>query len=73
MTQLIFSLVENLPPITVIDGGSQNRCFIDVNDGIESLYRIIENRNHICVMVELLILVIRIIKQLFVSWITFIR
>ena len=32
----------------MIDGGSQKRCFTDVSEGIECLYRIIENSNGVC-------------------------
>ncbi len=35
-------------PIQLIDGGSQKRCFTDVKDGVEALYRIIENKDDIC-------------------------
>jgi UDP-4-amino-4-deoxy-L-arabinose formyltransferase/UDP-glucuronic acid dehydrogenase (UDP-4-keto-hexauronic acid decarboxylating) len=47
ITQLILNLVEGTP-IQLIDGGRQKRCFTDVDDGIEGLFRIIENRNGIC-------------------------
>jgi UDP-4-amino-4-deoxy-L-arabinose formyltransferase/UDP-glucuronic acid dehydrogenase (UDP-4-keto-hexauronic acid decarboxylating) len=47
ITQLILNLVEGTP-IQLIDGGRQKRCFTDVIDGVECLYRIIENRNGIC-------------------------
>ena len=29
-------------------GGQQKRCFTDVSDGVEGLYRIIENENGVC-------------------------
>jgi UDP-4-amino-4-deoxy-L-arabinose formyltransferase/UDP-glucuronic acid dehydrogenase (UDP-4-keto-hexauronic acid decarboxylating) len=35
-------------PILLIDGGKQKRCFTDVSDGIEALYKIIENKDGIC-------------------------
>jgi UDP-4-amino-4-deoxy-L-arabinose formyltransferase/UDP-glucuronic acid dehydrogenase (UDP-4-keto-hexauronic acid decarboxylating) len=35
-------------PITLVDGGEQRRCFTDVLDGVEALYRIIENRDGRC-------------------------
>lgn len=35
-------------PIQLIDGGQQKRCFTDVSDGIECLFRIIENKDGIC-------------------------
>ncbi|MDD5323972.1 MAG: bifunctional UDP-4-amino-4-deoxy-L-arabinose formyltransferase/UDP-glucuronic acid oxidase ArnA [Polaromonas sp.] len=47
ITQLILHLVEGTP-IRLVDGGAQKRCFTDVNDGIEALARIIENRDGRC-------------------------
>ncbi|WP_058910452.1 bifunctional UDP-4-amino-4-deoxy-L-arabinose formyltransferase/UDP-glucuronic acid oxidase ArnA [Entomohabitans teleogrylli] len=47
ITQLILNLVEG-SPIKLIDGGSQKRCFTDISDGIEALFRIIENKNGQC-------------------------
>ncbi len=47
ITQLILNLVEG-SPIKLVDGGEQKRCFTDINDGIEALYRIIENRDGQC-------------------------
>jgi UDP-4-amino-4-deoxy-L-arabinose formyltransferase / UDP-glucuronic acid dehydrogenase (UDP-4-keto-hexauronic acid decarboxylating) len=47
ITQLILNLVEGTP-IQLIDGGNQKRCFTDVSDGVEALYRIIENKDEIC-------------------------
>jgi UDP-4-amino-4-deoxy-L-arabinose formyltransferase/UDP-glucuronic acid dehydrogenase (UDP-4-keto-hexauronic acid decarboxylating) len=47
ITQLILNLVEGTP-ILLIDGGKQKRCFTDVSDGIEALYRIIENKDDVC-------------------------
>jgi UDP-4-amino-4-deoxy-L-arabinose formyltransferase/UDP-glucuronic acid dehydrogenase (UDP-4-keto-hexauronic acid decarboxylating) len=47
ITQLILNLVEG-SPIQLVDGGAQRRCFTDVSDGIECLYRIIENAGHAC-------------------------
>jgi len=47
ITQLILNLVEGTP-IQFIDGGQQKRCFTDVSDGIECLYRIIENKGGAC-------------------------
>ena len=43
ITQLILNLVEGTP-IKLVDGGAQKRCFTDIVDGIEALFRIIENR-----------------------------
>jgi UDP-4-amino-4-deoxy-L-arabinose formyltransferase / UDP-glucuronic acid dehydrogenase (UDP-4-keto-hexauronic acid decarboxylating) len=47
ITQLILNLVEGTP-IQLIDGGLQKRCFTDVSDGIEALFRIIENKKDNC-------------------------
>jgi UDP-4-amino-4-deoxy-L-arabinose formyltransferase/UDP-glucuronic acid dehydrogenase (UDP-4-keto-hexauronic acid decarboxylating) len=47
ITQLILNLVEGAP-ILLIDGGDQKRCFTDVIDGVECLFRIIENRGGVC-------------------------
>ena len=47
ITQLILNLVEGTP-MKLIDGGAQKRCFTDVEDGIEALFRIIENRGGRC-------------------------
>jgi UDP-4-amino-4-deoxy-L-arabinose formyltransferase/UDP-glucuronic acid dehydrogenase (UDP-4-keto-hexauronic acid decarboxylating) len=47
ITQLILNLVEGTP-IQLIDSGNQKRCFTDVSDGVECLYRIIENRKRAC-------------------------
>ncbi|MBU2499496.1 MAG: bifunctional UDP-4-amino-4-deoxy-L-arabinose formyltransferase/UDP-glucuronic acid oxidase ArnA [Proteobacteria bacterium] len=47
ITQLILNLVEG-SPIQLVDGGTQKRCFTDVLDGVEGLFRIIENRGNLC-------------------------
>ncbi len=47
ITQLILNLVQG-NPIQLIDGGLQKRCFTHVTDGIECLFRIIENQNGRC-------------------------
>jgi UDP-4-amino-4-deoxy-L-arabinose formyltransferase/UDP-glucuronic acid dehydrogenase (UDP-4-keto-hexauronic acid decarboxylating) len=47
ITQLILNLVEG-SPIQLVDGGHQKRCFTDISDGIECLYRIVENRGGVC-------------------------
>jgi UDP-4-amino-4-deoxy-L-arabinose formyltransferase/UDP-glucuronic acid dehydrogenase (UDP-4-keto-hexauronic acid decarboxylating) len=47
ITQFILNLVEGTP-IQLVDGGSQKRCFTDVKDGIECLFKIIENKNECC-------------------------
>ena len=47
ITQLILNLVEGTP-LLLIDGGAQKRCFTDVSEGIDCLFRIIENRDGVC-------------------------
>ena len=47
ITQFILNLVEG-SPIRLVDGGRQKRCFTDVQDGIECLFRIIENKDGRC-------------------------
>ena len=47
ITQLILNLVEG-SPILLIDGGRQKRCFTDIRDGIEGLFRAIENEGGKC-------------------------
>ncbi|RJT27997.1 bifunctional UDP-4-amino-4-deoxy-L-arabinose formyltransferase/UDP-glucuronic acid oxidase ArnA [Buttiauxella izardii] len=47
ITQLILNLVEG-SPIKLIDGGRQKRCFTDISDGIEALFRVIENKDNNC-------------------------
>ncbi|MDD7750624.1 MAG: bifunctional UDP-4-amino-4-deoxy-L-arabinose formyltransferase/UDP-glucuronic acid oxidase ArnA [bacterium] len=47
ITQLILNLVQG-NPIQLIDGGEQKRCFTHVTDGIECLFRIIENKDGRC-------------------------
>ena len=47
ITQLILNLVEGTP-ICLIDGGEQRRCFTDIADGIDALFRIIENDKDAC-------------------------
>jgi UDP-4-amino-4-deoxy-L-arabinose formyltransferase/UDP-glucuronic acid dehydrogenase (UDP-4-keto-hexauronic acid decarboxylating) len=47
ITQLILNLVEGTP-IKLIDGGNQKRCFTDISDGIECLFRVIKNPNRCC-------------------------
>jgi UDP-4-amino-4-deoxy-L-arabinose formyltransferase / UDP-glucuronic acid dehydrogenase (UDP-4-keto-hexauronic acid decarboxylating) len=47
ITQLILNLVEGAP-ILLIDGGKQKRCFTDISEGVEGLFRIIENRDGVC-------------------------
>ena len=47
ITQLILNLVQG-SPIQLIDGGEQKRCFVDIKEGVEALYRIIENKDGVC-------------------------
>ncbi|WP_172684008.1 bifunctional UDP-4-amino-4-deoxy-L-arabinose formyltransferase/UDP-glucuronic acid oxidase ArnA [Desulfosarcina cetonica] len=47
ITQLILNLAEGTP-IKLVDGGRQMRCFTDVKDGVECLFRIIENPGNAC-------------------------
>ncbi|MCQ2352134.1 MAG: bifunctional UDP-4-amino-4-deoxy-L-arabinose formyltransferase/UDP-glucuronic acid oxidase ArnA [Victivallaceae bacterium] len=47
ITQMILNLVQG-SPIQLIDGGEQKRCFVDISEGVEALYRIIENENGRC-------------------------
>jgi UDP-4-amino-4-deoxy-L-arabinose formyltransferase/UDP-glucuronic acid dehydrogenase (UDP-4-keto-hexauronic acid decarboxylating) len=47
ITQLILNLVEGTP-LLLVDGGRQKRCFTDVTEGIECLFRIIENVDGKC-------------------------
>ncbi|HEX5048046.1 MAG TPA: bifunctional UDP-4-keto-pentose/UDP-xylose synthase, partial [Gammaproteobacteria bacterium] len=47
ITQLVLNLVEGTP-LLLIDGGRQKRCFTDVREGIECLFRIIENPSGRC-------------------------
>lgn len=44
LTQFILNLVEG-SPIQLVDGGKQKRCFTDIQDGIDCLVKIIENKN----------------------------
>jgi UDP-4-amino-4-deoxy-L-arabinose formyltransferase/UDP-glucuronic acid dehydrogenase (UDP-4-keto-hexauronic acid decarboxylating) len=47
VTQFIAELLMKRP-ISLVDGGSQKRCFTYVDDGIAALLRILENRNGDC-------------------------
>jgi len=47
ITQLILNLVDG-SPIKLVDGGAQKRCFTDINDAIEALFRIVENKDGRC-------------------------
>ena len=47
ITQMILNLVQG-SPIQLIDGGEQKRCFVDIKEGAEALFRIIENKDNCC-------------------------
>lgn len=47
ITQLILNLCQG-SPIQLVDGGEQKRAFVDYEDAIEALYRIIENKGGKC-------------------------
>lgn len=47
ITQLILNLVEGTP-ILLVDGGQQKRCFTEVDEGVDCLFRIIENEDSRC-------------------------
>ncbi len=47
VTQFIADLMEGRP-IQLVDGGSQKRCFTWIDDGIEALMTMIENRDGAC-------------------------
>ena len=47
VTQFIVDLVQG-NPIRLVDGGAQKRCFTYVEDGIDALMKIIENRSGDC-------------------------
>jgi UDP-4-amino-4-deoxy-L-arabinose formyltransferase/UDP-glucuronic acid dehydrogenase (UDP-4-keto-hexauronic acid decarboxylating) len=47
ITQLISNLVEG-SPLLMIDGGAQKRCFTDVGEGVECLFRIVANEGGRC-------------------------
>ena len=47
ITQLILNLVQG-SPIQLVDGGEQKRCFLDISEGIDALFRIIENKGGKC-------------------------
>ncbi|MFT6926018.1 MAG: UDP-4-amino-4-deoxy-L-arabinose formyltransferase [Psychromonas sp.] len=47
ITQLILNLVEGTA-IKLIDGGEQKRCFTDISEAIEALFKIIENKDNLC-------------------------
>ena len=47
ITQLILNLVEGTP-ILLVDVGLQKRCFTEVDEGVDCLFRIIENEDGRC-------------------------
>ena len=47
VTQFIAELLMKRP-VSLVDGGRQTRCFTYVDDGIDALMRILENRNDCC-------------------------
>lgn len=47
VTQFIAELLMKRP-IMLVDGGNQKRCFTYVDDGIDALVRILENRDNLC-------------------------
>jgi len=47
VTQFISSLIQG-EAIRLVDGGEQKRCFTYVDDGIDGLMRVIENKNDVC-------------------------
>jgi UDP-4-amino-4-deoxy-L-arabinose formyltransferase/UDP-glucuronic acid dehydrogenase (UDP-4-keto-hexauronic acid decarboxylating) len=47
VTQFISNLIHG-EPIRLVDGGEQKRCFTYVDDGIDGLMKIIENKNDVC-------------------------
>ncbi len=44
LTQFIHNIL-NRKPLKIVDGGSQRRCFTFIEDGIDCLLRILENKN----------------------------
>ncbi len=47
LTQFISNMIHG-DPIQLVDGGEQKRCYTYVDDGIDGLMRIIENKNDVC-------------------------
>jgi nucleoside-diphosphate-sugar epimerase len=48
LTQFIGNILRG-EDITLVDGGSQKRCFMHIDDGVEALLRIIENKSDVAV------------------------
>jgi len=46
VTQFISNILHN-KPIKLVNGGKQNRCFTYIQDGIDCLMKIIENKNNL--------------------------
>ncbi|HQG48760.1 MAG TPA: hypothetical protein PK373_06695, partial [Sedimentisphaerales bacterium] len=40
--------MEMRTPDLLIDGGAQKRCFTDISEGVECLFRILQNKNGVC-------------------------
>ncbi|OYV97777.1 MAG: hypothetical protein B7X11_06255 [Acidobacteria bacterium 37-65-4] len=47
LTQFMVDLAQG-NPIRLVDGGAQKRCFTYVEDGIDALMKIIENKDGVC-------------------------
>ena len=47
VTQFIGNILQN-EPLKLVNGGHQKRCFLYIDDGINCLVKIIENKNRIC-------------------------
>ncbi len=47
VTQFIGNILRN-EPIKLVNGGHQKRCFLYIDDGIDCLLKIIENKNNVC-------------------------
>jgi len=45
VTQFVGNILRG-QPIPLVDGGKQHRCFTDIDDGIDALLKIIENKNN---------------------------
>ncbi len=47
VTQFIGNILRG-EPLSLVNGGHQKRCFLDIEDGIEAIVRIIEDKNGRC-------------------------